>query len=174
MLPTLAEVTFNANLTTYIYDAEGNVLARLFKENRDAVRLSQIPLHMRQAVIAAEDDRFYTHYGINLRGIFRALIVNVRVGSIRQGGSTITQQLAKNAFLSHERTLSRKLRELLWAIQIERRYSKDEILEAYLNEVYFGHGAYGVEAAAKLYFGKRCNDLTPARSSLPGRSHQRP
>jgi penicillin-binding protein 1A len=167
--PTLAEVTFNPNLTTYIYDAEGHVLARLFKENRDAVRLSQIPLHMRQAVIAAEDDRFYTHYGINLRGIFRALIVNVRVGSIRQGGSTITQQLAKNAFLSHERTLSRKLRELLWAIQIERRYSKDEILEAYLNEVYFGHGAYGVEAAAKLYFGKRCNDLTlPEAAFLAG------
>ncbi|MGI6083472.1 MAG: transglycosylase domain-containing protein [Limnochordia bacterium] len=164
--PTLAEVTFNPKLTTYIYDADGRVLARLFKENRDAVRLSQIPIHMRQAAIAAEDSHFYTHYGVNLRGIFRALIVNVRVGEIRQGGSTITQQLAKNAFLSHERTVSRKLRELLWAVQIERRYSKDEILEAYLNEVFFGHGAYGVEAAAKLYFGKRCSDLTLSEAAF--------
>jgi penicillin-binding protein 1A len=164
--PTLAEVTFNPKLTTYLYDAQGRVLTRLFKENRDAVRLAQIPLHMRQAVIAVEDSRFYTHYGVNLRGIVRAFFVNARAGEIRQGGSTLTQQLAKNAFLSHERTLSRKLRELLWAIQIERRYSKDEILEAYLNEVWFGHGAYGVEAAAQMYFGKHSSNLTLPESAF--------
>lgn len=167
--PTLAEVEFNPQLTTYVYDVEGRVLARLYKENRDSVPLSAIPVHLRHAVLAVEDERFYTHHGIDFRGLLRALVVNVRAGEIRQGGSTLTQQLAKNAFLSHERTITRKLRELLWTIQIERRYSKDEILEAYLNQICFGHGAYGAEAGAQLYFGKHVKDVTlPEAAFLAG------
>jgi penicillin-binding protein 1A len=164
--PTLAEVKFNPKLTTYVYDAKGRVVARFFKENRDSVPLVEIPLHLRHAVIAIEDERFYSHHGVDLRSTLRALWVNAKAKTIVQGGSTITQQLAKNAFLTHDRTWARKLRELLWTIQIERIYTKDEILEAYLNLIYFGHGAHGVAAAAYTYFGKPVQELTLAESAF--------
>ncbi|HHW08975.1 MAG TPA: penicillin-binding protein 1A [Firmicutes bacterium] len=164
--PTLAEVKFDPKLTTYVYDAKGRVITRFFKENRDPVPLVEIPLYLRHAVIAIEDERFYSHHGIDLRSTLRALWVNAKAKTIKQGGSTITQQLAKNAFLSHERTWTRKLRELLWTIQIERAYTKDEILEAYLNLIYFGHGAHGVAAAAQTYFGKPVQELTLAEAAF--------
>lgn len=164
--PTLDEVTFDPMLTTYIYDADGEVLTRIWKENRVPVTIDQIPAHMRHAIVAIEDHRFYQHHGFDLVRIAGALIADIKGGAIIEGGSTITQQLAKNAFLTHERRFSRKLRELLWAIQIERKYSKDEILEKYLNEIYFGHGAYGVEAAAETYFGKHVWELTLPEAAL--------
>ncbi|REJ33134.1 MAG: penicillin-binding protein 1A, partial [Bacillota bacterium] len=151
--PTLDQVVFDQELTTYIYDIQGRVIARLYRENRIPVRLEQMPRHLRDAIIAIEDSRFYEHFGVDLRAILRAVVADIRrfFGDDRylQGGSTITQQLAKNAFLTHERTLSRKLQEALWAIQIERKYSKAEILETYLNEIYLGPGVYGVEAASQ-------------------------
>jgi penicillin-binding protein 1A len=170
--PTLAEVTFAPQLTTYIYDRNGEVLARLYTQDRELVTLDQIPQVLIDATLAIEDPNFYTHYGVSLRGIIRALFVNLKEGETAQGGSTITQQLAKNAFLTNERTLIRKLRELLWAIQIERRYNKDEILTAYLNEIPYGHGAYGVAAATQLYFGKNVSQLTlPEAAFLAGVSN---
>lgn len=168
--PSLDEVTFNPNLTTYIYDIKGREIARLYRgENRIPVPLSEIPQIVKDAFIAIEDHKFYEHHGIYFRGLLRSLIVNIRAGSYEQGAGTITGLLARNAFLSHEKTLTRKIKEWLWTIQIERKYSKDEILETFLNEIYFGHSAYGVEAAAQTYFGKSIRDVTlPEAAFLAG------
>lgn len=165
-VPALDEVNFDPKLTTYIYDSKGRVIARLYTENRVPVRLHEIPEHVRLAFLAAEDDDFYNHHGIDFWGIARAMWVNLRTGSIQQGGSTITQQLAKLAFLTNDRTWSRKFKELLWSIQIERKYTKDEILEAYLNVVYFGHGAYGVEAASQIFFQKHVGEVNLPEAAL--------
>ena len=165
-VPALDEVNFDPKLTTYIYDSQGRVIARLFTENRVPVRLHEIPEAVRLAFIAAEDDDFYNHHGIDFLGIARAALVNLRAGSIEQGGSTITQQLAKLAFLTNDRTWSRKIKELFWSIQIERKYTKDEILETYLNVVYFGHGTYGVEAAAQIFFQKHIGEVNLQEAAL--------
>ncbi len=171
--PSLDEVNFNPELSTLIFDIHGREIARLYRgdENRIYVTLDQIPLTLQQAVIAIEDHRFYEHFGISIRGLLRALFVNIREGRIgdgnwAQGGGTITGQLARNAFLTHDRTVVRKLKEWLWAIQIERKYTKDEILETYLNEIYFGPHTYGVEAAARTFFGKSVSELDLAESAL--------
>src|SRR5207237_7676327 len=111
---------------------------------------------------------FFRHWGINLRGIFRALLVNLRHGRVVEGGSTITQQLSKVIFFSQAKTLSRKVRELLLALQLERNYSKEEIFQMYLNQIYFGHGAYGVEAASRTFFGTHANELTLAQCATLG------
>jgi penicillin-binding protein 1A len=118
------------------------------------VRLNDTPLALQQAIIAVEDSRFYHHMGFDIEGILRATLVNVQTGSYVEGGSTITQQLVKNLFLSQERTLVRKVEEFVLAIDIELRYSKEEILEMYLNTIYFGSGAYGIGEASTIYFGK--------------------
>lgn len=166
-IPSLDEVTFNPNLTTYIYDVKGREIARLYRgENRIPVSLEEIPQYVKDAFIAIEDHKFYEHHGIYFRGLIRSLLVNLRSGRFEQGGGTITGLLARNAFLSHEKTISRKIKEWLWTIQIERKYSKDEILETFLNEIYFGHSAYGVEAAAQTYFGKSIRDVTLAEAAL--------
>ncbi|HEV8352633.1 MAG TPA: penicillin-binding protein 1A [bacterium] len=151
---------------TRIYAANGEIVASLFRENREYVPLQQIPLSMRRAVLASEDTRFYQHVGIDLRAIGRAILSNLRAGRLSEGGSTITQQLARNRFLTPDRTFGRKLAEIVLAVEIERRLSKDEILERYLNEVYFGQGAYGIEMAARVYFGKGARDLTLDESAL--------
>lgn len=168
--PTLDEIVFVQELTSYVYDVEGREIAALHRENRIPVTDAQIPSRLQEAIIAIEDSRFYDHHGFDVRALARALVADVRrmlgQGGFLQGGSTITQQLAKNAFLTHERTWSRKLQELLWAIQIERKYSKSEILETYLNEIYLGPGVYGVEAAARYYFGKSVSELDLPESAL--------
>lgn len=151
---------------TLIYDASGNVIARLFVQNRQTIPLSDMPQYLLDAIVAVEDHHFYRHWGLDPRGIARALIRNLSAGEIVEGGSTITQQLAKNLFLSHERTLHRKLREAILAAKLERKYSKDEILAMYWNSIYLGTGAYGVEAAAQTYFGKHARDLTLAEAAL--------
>jgi penicillin-binding protein 1A len=151
---------------TVVYDARGRVLHEFFKENRSPVPLRQIPRHLVNATIATEDRSFYQHWGVDLWGIARAAVTDLTHMRIKEGGSTITQLLARNVFLTHERTVSRKLKEIALAIEIERNYSKDQILEMYFNQIYFGEGAHGVEAAAKTYFGKPLRELNLAECSL--------
>jgi penicillin-binding protein 1B len=140
------------------------------REQRELVSLGEVPRHLIEAVLAVEDQRFESHRGIDLRRIAGALVANLRAGSIREGGSTLTQQLVKNFFLTPERTLQRKLQEAVMAVLVELRYDKDQILEAYLNEIYLGQrgstAVHGVGEAARLYFGKRARDLTLAESAL--------
>jgi membrane peptidoglycan carboxypeptidase len=129
-------------------------------------KLQTIPVPMQQAIIAMEDNRFYNHFGIDLEGIVRAALVNMQNGSIIEGGSTITQQLAKNLFLSREQTVNRKLEEAILSLDMEMQFSKEEILEMYLNTIYFGAGAYGIQEAAQIYFGKKPAELNLAESAL--------
>ncbi|QDR78852.1 transglycosylase domain-containing protein [Sporomusa termitida] len=135
-------------------------------DKKSYVSLNDTPLALQQAIIAVEDNRFYQHVGFDIEGIVRATLVNVQTGSYSEGGSTITQQLIKNLFLTQERTLSRKLEEFVLAIDIELCYSKEEILEMYLNSIYFGSGAYGVGEAATIYFGKQPFHLNLAECAL--------
>jgi 1A family penicillin-binding protein len=153
--------------TSKIYDAKGQLVANLHgEENRVVVPLGEIPKHLQQAIIAVEDDRFYQHHGISPRGMLRALLTDIAEGGSVQGGSTLTQQLAKNLFLDRSKNLTRKLAEAWLAVQIEQRYSKDQILELYLNQVYWGHNTYGIEAAGLNYFGKHTRDLSLAESAM--------
>ncbi len=140
-----------------IYDRNGNVLSSIFLENRDTV--AEFPALLTQAVVAAEDNRFYQHHGIDLYGMFRAELKNLRAGRIKQGASTITQQLARNTFSLHERTYDRKMTEVFLALEIEKRFSKQQIMNLYLNRVYFGSGFYGAQAASRGYFGKDVSEL---------------
>jgi len=151
---------------TQVYDINGQLISKLFEENRTIVSFNNMSPYIAAAVVANEDARFYSHYGIDPIGIIRAILVDIRSGSLAEGGSTITQQLAKNMFLTQERTIIRKLKEALLALVIENKFSKQEILQAYLNQVYFGEGAYGVEAASQMYFGKHANQLSLAESAM--------
>lgn len=153
-------------LTTVVYADNGEVLGEFFTERRYFVSLDQIPPYLIKAFIAAEDERFYEHKGLDWLGMLRALITDIKEMAIVQGGSTITQQTVKSLLLSHERTISRKAREIMLAYLLEKRLSKDEILTIYLNQIYFGHGAYGVEAAARTYFGKHVWELNLAEAAL--------
>lgn len=148
--------------TSAIFAADGTRLAELSRENRQPVTLDQIAPLMRDAIVAIEDARFYDHPGVDPRALARALTRNYESGQIEEGGSTITQQLVRNLLLDSDRTVSRKLREAVLANQFEQRYTKDQILEKYLNAIYFGNGAYGIEAAARTYF-----DTTAALLTLP-------
>lgn len=153
--------------STNIYDDQGKLIAQTDSfEAREYVKLNKIPKGLIQATIAAEDKTFYHHFGFSLRGIARAALVNIRAGKIRQGASTITQQLARNLYLTHDRTWLRKAKEALYTLQLEIHYSKDEILEMYLNKIYYGHGAYGVQRAAQVYFKKDVSELNFAESSF--------
>ena len=152
--------------TVTVLAADGSELGRRGDFYGTILSLEDVPPTLIWAVLATEDRRFYDHRGIDPRGLARAALVNLRAGAIRQGGSTITQQLAKNLFLTHNRTVRRKVQELLLALWLERRFSKDEILEIYLNRVYLGAGSYGVDAAAVRYFGKSARDLSLYESAL--------
>lgn len=152
--------------TTRILARDGTLLARLYDKNRVYVPITQIPTVMRNAIVASEDERFYSHSGVDIRGIARAALANWQHQQIEQGASTITQQLARNMFLTDEQTIGRKIQEALLAIEIERYYTKDEILERYLNLVYFGAGAYGVQAASHAYFGTDVSHLTLSEASM--------
>ncbi|MCS3891816.1 penicillin-binding protein 1A [Bradyrhizobium japonicum USDA 38] len=152
--------------TIQIVGIDGSMLAQRGEMAGANVSLKDLPPYLPKAFIAIEDRRFYSHFGIDPVGILRALVTNVLHRGVSQGGSTLTQQLAKNLFLTQERTLARKLQEAELAIWLERKHSKNEILELYLNRVYFGSGAYGVEAAAQKYFGKSAKDVTVAEAAL--------
>jgi penicillin-binding protein 1A len=145
---------------------DGRLLARYGGDYGRPVRLADLPPHLSKAVLATEDRRFYDHFGVDFFGVARALLSNLKAGGIRQGGSTITQQLAKNLFLTQERTLGRKIRETLLAFWLERRLSKDQILAVYLNRVYLGAGVYGVDAAARAYFGVPAEKMTLYQSAV--------
>jgi membrane peptidoglycan carboxypeptidase len=152
---------------TEVYDREGKLLAVLkAEENRQPVPLSTVPQHVQNAILDVEDDRFWIHGGVDLRSTVRALRTNIDAGGVRQGGSTITQQLVKNALLTPERSVNRKVREAVLAVRLEDKLSKEEILERYLNTVYFGNGAYGVQAAAETYFNSDAANLTLAQAAL--------
>ena len=154
-------------LRSTITAADGTVLARLYRENRELVDIQHISPEMIDATIAAEDARFFDHAGYDIRAIARAAIVNAREGEVTQGGSTITQQYVKNVFFNNpDKSLERKARELRLSMEVERAYGKREILERYLNTVYFGAGAYGVQAAAEAYFGRTAATLTLHESAL--------
>ncbi|HSE92754.1 MAG TPA: penicillin-binding protein 1A [Methylomirabilota bacterium] len=166
-LPAVSALeTFQPVLGTKLYDDNDELLTELHVERRIFVPLGQIPQALRDAVIATEDRRFYGHWGIDPIGVARAVVQNYRRGRIVEGGSTITQQLTKVLFLTPDKSLERKLKEAVLALELERRYSKDRILEMYLNQVYFGHGAYGVEAAARTYFGKSVSELNVREAAL--------
>ena len=162
----LEEAAGKRGPTVTLQAADGSVLAHYGDLYGVAVQLHELPPHLPHAVLAVEDRRFYEHSGIDPRGVARALWDNLWAGGLRSGGSTISQQLAKNLFLSPERTLRRKVQEALLAYWLERRFGKDQILTIYLNRVYFGQGAYGVDAAARLYFGKAARDVTVYESAL--------
>ncbi|WP_070119943.1 transglycosylase domain-containing protein [Bacillus marinisedimentorum] len=152
--------------TSEIVDSKGNRITKIYSVNRELVHINDIPKHVQHAFIAVEDSRFYDHPGIDAQAIMRALYKDILAGQKVEGGSTITQQLAKNVFLSHEKTLLRKTKEAVIAINLERNYSKEKLLEMYLNQIYFGHGAYGIQSAAKLYFDKDISELTVDEGAL--------
>jgi 1A family penicillin-binding protein len=153
-------------VSTKIYDRNGNLLYQIYKDqNRTIVPLNQIPPHVRFATLAAEDAEFYSHPGFSIKGIFRALITDIQTGSM-QGGSTITQQLVKNTLLTPEKTITRKIKELVLSVEVEATYTKDQILDMYLNEVSYGGTSYGIEEAARSYFGKDVGDLDLAEAAF--------
>lgn len=149
-----------------IYDRNNKEIDVLYTESRELATIEEIPDTLEHAFMAIEDKKFYSHSGIHLKGIIRAIVNNIKKGKATQGGSSITQQLAKNAFLTSERKLSRKIKEAILTFEIERTYTKDEILEKYLNEIYFGSGSYGVKTAAKQFFQKDIKDINLAEAAL--------
>ena len=166
-LPSVSQLErFDASEGTKVYDDNDELITEFHVERRIFVPLAQIPKALREAIIATEDARFYSHYGVDPMGIARAVYQNFRRGRIVEGGSTITQQLAKVLFLTPDKSLERKLKEAVLALELERRYPKDRIIEMYLNQIYFGHGAFGVEAAARTFFGKSVTELSLAESTL--------
>ena len=166
-LPKASELTSReVALSTKIYDREGKLLYQIYKdENRSLIRIDDISMKVKLATLAAEDAEFYSHPGFSLRGIMRSILKYAREDKVT-GGSTITQQLVKNALLTNEKTLRRKVRELVLAVAVEQKYSKDEILEMYLNEVSYGGTAYGIAEAATVYFEKEVNELTLGEAAL--------
>lgn len=148
------------------YDHEGRLIARRGSAHGRLAVIEELPDYVTDAVLAVEDRRFYSHFGIDLIGTARALLANIRAGHVVQGGSTLTQQLAKNLFLTSERTVRRKVQEVMLAFWLEGRFTKDEILELYLNRVYFGGGAWGIEAASTRYFGKTASELNLGEAAL--------
>ncbi|MFA4885559.1 MAG: PBP1A family penicillin-binding protein [Desulfotomaculaceae bacterium] len=162
-----AQTTLALEQTSLIYESNGNIAAEIYDEiNRLPVQLEDIPVHVQKAFVSIEDERFYSHHGIDLRAILRALTSYYTSGEITEGASTITQQTMKMLFLSPERTFSRKAKEAFLALDFETRYTKDEILELYLNQVYFGEGAYGIQSASKTYFNKDCSELSLEEGAL--------
>lgn len=151
---------------TRIVARDGRVIGELFTERRTLIRYDEIPAHVENAFLAAEDANFYEHKGMDYLGMVRAMLSNIEAGEIRQGASTITQQVVKNFLLTPERTFERKIQEILLARRLEHALSKREILELYLNEIYFGHGRYGIEEASRYYFGKSVREISPGQAAI--------
>jgi penicillin-binding protein 1A len=160
-LPTWEEIqSYKPPVSTRVLDCKGRLLGEFFEQKRKVIKLAEIPKYLIEALIVVEDKRFYSHCGIDVIRIIGAFFYNLKSFSIRQGASTITQQLARNMFLTYKRDIIRKLKELVLAIKLEKSYTKEEILERYLNQVYFGYGLYGIETAAQGFLGKSVKDLT--------------
>jgi penicillin-binding protein 1A len=169
-LPSLEDLSGeHLKVPLRIYTSEGTLIAEFGEERRIPIQLAEVPPQLIQAILSAEDDGFYYHQGVDFQGILRAAINNLRRGRTAEGASTITMQVARNYFLSPEKTYTRKIKEVLLAFKIEREFSKDQILELYLNKIFLGSRAYGFAAAAQIYFGKNLNDLTlPEMAMLAG------
>jgi penicillin-binding protein 1A len=166
-LPKISSLKdYRPPIITTVYSDDNRKIGEFFKERRIVIPLSQMPDMLKKAFVAAEDSRFYTHQGIDILSIFRAFYKNIEAGTIVQGGSTITQQVTKSFFLTPERSYLRKIKEAILAYRIDKKFSKDEILFLYLNQIYLGHGAYGVEAASENYFGKSAKDLNLAECAI--------
>lgn len=167
-LPEWKPADLETDMTSFVYDANGNTITKLHKtENRTPVNLKDMPPYLIDAFIATEDVRFMNHYGVDVKRIAGAFVADIRHMSFSQGASTITMQLVRNAILeTQEKKMERKIKEALLALQVERQYTKEEILYFYLNEIYFGHGANGVQAAAQTYFGKNVGDLTLGEAAI--------
>src|SRR5918994_4723681 len=164
-LDSLREVRIGEN--TFVYAADGSLLGSIPAErNREAVEAKDMSVWIRKATIAVEDRRFFTHGGVDVEGIARAAVKDIQAGRIVEGGSTITQQLVRNLYISNERTVQRKLKEACLATKLDRAWTKHRILTTYLNQVYYGNQAYGIEAAAQTYFSKPAKKLTLAESAL--------
>ncbi len=164
--PTESISFFTPPVATKVYDDSNNVIGEFFIERRELASLSSVPEHLKNGFICVEDKRFYSHWGVDILRLFKAFLINLRHMRIVQGGGTITMQLARNMFLTLEQTMARKLKEIALAIRIERAYTKDEILEKYLNQINFGQGRYGVATAAKYYFDKDVSELTLSECAL--------
>jgi monofunctional biosynthetic peptidoglycan transglycosylase len=150
----------NSSTSDSKYDLHTDLIKQVSANVPEYIPLDQVPEYVPQAIIAVEDRKFYKHHGFDVVGIGRAYLTNLKDGAISQGGSTITQQLAKNLFLNSDRTYTRKIKELFLAMKLEKRYTKDEILEMYINVVYYGADAYGIQAASQTYFHKKASELT--------------
>jgi penicillin-binding protein 2A len=162
----IAKLSEPLPMPVLIYDQDGKVASELSTTKIEAITIDRIPPHLRDAVVATEDRRFYAHSGVDLKSIARALWIDIKSQEYAEGGSTITQQLAKNMFLPTDKTLGRKLKEAAYALKIELNYSKDEILELYLNHIYYGEGQWGIQRAAQTYFAKNTENLTLAESAV--------
>ncbi|MED5372390.1 MAG: PBP1A family penicillin-binding protein [Myxococcota bacterium] len=174
-LPTLETLeNYRPPTVTVVYDRNGELLGEIYEQRRYVVPIEEIPKHTRYAFMAAEDANFENHGGVDLMGIGRAMWANLKAGGMEQGASTITQQVARNFLLTKDKKISRKMKEMVLATRVEEAFDKDEILHLYLNEIYLGSGAYGVEAAARIYFDKHVQDLTLAESALLAGLPQRP
>jgi penicillin-binding protein 1A len=166
-LPSIQQLgNYTPNLSTKVYDKGNNLITELFTERRVLTPINEIPLNLQNAFIAIEDNDFFKHWGISIKGIFRAFYKILSKGKVVEGGSTITQQLAKTIFLTRDKTLIRKIKEVLLTIQLEKNYSKKEILQLYINQIYFGSGSHGVQAAAEKYFNKNIKDLDLAECAM--------
>lgn len=166
-LPSIDALTdYRPKLPLRVFTADGFLIGEFGEERRSVTRIHEFPAHLKQAILAAEDDRFYQHQGIDYAGITRAALTNVAAGGARQGASTITQQLARNFFLTSERTLTRKIYEMLLAFKIEANMSKDQILEVYMNQIFLGQRAYGFAQAAQAYYGKSVRELSIAEAAM--------
>ncbi|MFW6181868.1 MAG: transglycosylase domain-containing protein, partial [Spirochaetota bacterium] len=157
---------FKPEIPSKIYDRNGTLISELFTVKREPVSFPQLPKHLINALLAIEDLHFYDHRGIHFKRVLGALTANIRAGRIEQGASTITMQLARTLFTGREKTYERKLKEMWLSLKIEKKYSKNEILTLYFNQIYLGHGAYGIQAASQFYFNKRVEDLTLAESAM--------
>ena len=166
-LPKIPDLrAYRPKTVSTFYAEDGTVIGVFYKEKRFPIRLDSLPPHVINAFLGAEDARFFSHPGVDFSGTARALLKNIKAGNFAQGGSTITQQVTRNIILSREKKLSRKIREAILAFRVEKTFSKKEILELYLNEIYLGKGSYGVEAAARAYFGKSAPELTIAEAAM--------
>ena len=166
-LPSLDALTsYNPKIPLQIYSAEGYLIGEFGEERRALVKIEEVPEGLRKAILAAEDERFYEHGGVDYIGVLRAAMHNFSAGSAKQGASTITMQVARNFFLSTEKTFTRKFNEALLAFKIEHSLNKDQILEIYINQIYLGQRAYGFASAGQAYFGKNLRDLNLAEMAM--------
>ena len=166
-LPSLDVLTnYQPKIPLRVYSADGKLIGEFGEERRAVVRISEVPQALTYAILAAEDERFYQHSGVDYVGVARAALSNFASGEVRQGASTITMQVARNFFLSKEKTVTRKFNEVLLAFKIESNLTKDQILELYINQIYLGQRAYGFAAASQIYFGKPLAELSLAESAM--------